>query len=669
MIQALAAPLAGFLWLIVVCGAYLIAYPPGELLSSVDLPSIAFGAHLLTPVVDCVFFLAMAIALRGWGMLVLRKLVARGFTSNTALERELFALPLGATLVSIAVLGGNAIGIVSVWFYAALIVAGCAINLLPLLRIPYSLKELLWPTPSGVGAVMTIVAPVLVSMVGALAPPTQFDSLVYHLALPARYLVEGGMHAVPYSIFSSFPQGMEMLFQAALAVRGPVVASLISWMFYPLTALALYAYCARYFTARLGFLAAVVWLYSPMFLLIASGGYVDCALAFYVFMALFAFQRWRDTGNDAGWLAAGALLCGAACSVKYTGLVVAAFCSMMTFYFAPRGKKIFALGIFAALAGAVFLPWIIKNVVLLHNPIAPWGTGLFPGSLVTAATASAYFAHIAGHGSAITGISDWILLPWHLTVNGVMFGGGFDIAGPLFLLFIPCAALAGHRLNSMSRNSNIIRHILLFICLFAVLWLVSGKVLRFLVPIAPFLSIGAAAGVIAVTRSGRIFKIAGIIILITALAHNMLMALMIVSFVEPARVVLGGEPRREYLGRKLNYYRGAQAMKDILPPGAHVLYVGETRGYYFDGQHTVPTVHDEHPLVAAVNDATDAADAARRLISAGYTHLFYSRAEAQRLSFESSMTVHGISVLNEFMRTQVKQLYADRYCELYEIID
>lgn len=669
MLQALAAPLAGFIWLTVVCIAYLIVFPPGEQLSSVALPSIALGAHLLTPIIDCAFFLAMAVALRGWGMLVLRKLLASGSASCTVLERELFALPLGAALVSLAVLGGNTIGIVSVWFYAALIVAGCAVNFLPPLRISISIKEFPSLTWSRVGAAIIVSVPLLVSVIGALAPPTQFDSLVYHLALPARYLAAGGIHAVPYNIFSSFPHGMEMLYQAALAVRGPVVASLISWMFYPFTALAIYAYCARYFTAHLGFLAAVVWLYTPMLMLISAGGYVDCALAFYAFMALFAFQRWRDAEGDAGWLAVGALLCGTGCSVKYTGLVVAAFGAALIARYAPRGKKVFSLGIFVALAGAMFLPWIIKNAILLHNPIAPWGTGLFTGSLVPAATATAYFAHIAGHGSAIAGITDWILLPWHMTVNGVMFGGGFDITGPLFLLFIPCAALAGRRLYSMVRNSTIIRDILLFVSLFIAAWLASGKVLRFLVPIAPFLSIGAAAGILAVTQSGRMFKIGGTVIFIAALAHNMLMSLMVMSYIEPARVVLGGEPRREYLSRKLNYYRGAEAMRDILPSNAHVLYVGESRGLYFDGEHTVPTAHDEHPLVAAVNDSVDADDAVRRLSRAGYTHLFYSRAEAQRLSFESRMTPRGVSVWQEFMQTRLIRLYGDAYCGVYEIID
>lgn len=660
--------LAGFFWLTIVFVAYLIVYPPGGILSSLSLPDIAFGTHLLIPVVDIVYFLAMAAAMRGVGMLLLRTILAHGSSSITALERELFALPLGAACLSLTVLGGNVVAVVAVWFYAVLIVGGSILNLVPGVRPSFSVNDARWFTPWRMAAAGVAVPPLLISMINALAPPTQYDSLVYHLAFPARYLADGGLHAVPYSIFSSFPQGMEMLFQAALAVRGPVVASLISWMFFPLTGLAIYAFCRRYLTVRLGLLAALVWLYTPMMMIISAGGYVDCALAFFVVMAVFAFLRWRDEDGDAGWLVVSGVLCGAACSIKYTALVVTAFCAAVTVRYAPQGKKVRTIIIFASASGLMFVPWLIKNAVLLYNPIAPWGTGLFTHSLVPAATARAYFAHIAGHGSAIASVSDWVLLPWHMTVNGVMFGGGFDIAGLLFLLFIPCILVVGPRLYSIVRNSIIIKDILLFLCLFCAAWVVSGKVLRFLVPVVPFLSIVAAAGFLAMVQAGRTFRIGATVVLGGVFAHNLLMAVMVMSYIDPARVVLGGESRREYLGRKVSYYHGAEAMKGILPPGAHVLYVGESRGFYYDGTHTVPSAHDDHPLVAAVNDAVDAADAAHRLTGAGYTHLFYSRAEAQRLGFESRMTAHGVSVWHEFMANSVRELYVDRYCGLYEIM-
>jgi hypothetical protein len=39
----------------------------------------------------------------------------------------------------------------------------------------------------------------------ALAPPTQFDSLVYHLALPQKYILSGKINYVQGNFFFSFP--------------------------------------------------------------------------------------------------------------------------------------------------------------------------------------------------------------------------------------------------------------------------------------------------------------------------------------------------------------------------------------------------------------------------------------------------------------------------------
>jgi hypothetical protein len=53
----------------------------------------------------------------------------------------------------------------------------------------------------------------------AFAPPTYYDSLVYHLALPLRYLQEGRIGFVPYNQYAHFPQNMEMIFRM-VSLRG-----------------------------------------------------------------------------------------------------------------------------------------------------------------------------------------------------------------------------------------------------------------------------------------------------------------------------------------------------------------------------------------------------------------------------------------------------------------
>ena len=80
-----------------------------------------------------------------------------------------------------------------------------------------------------------------------LAPPSgaDYDSLVYHLAVPAQYARLGRIEALPFDHHSYFPFTLEMLYGVALQLRGPVFAKLFHWLMLPLGALTLIAFGQR----------------------------------------------------------------------------------------------------------------------------------------------------------------------------------------------------------------------------------------------------------------------------------------------------------------------------------------------------------------------------------------------------------------------------------------
>ena len=88
--------------------------------------------------------------------------------------------------------------------------------------------ERLWEGVSLPLGVFTVGALLLVG-VYALGPEIWYDSLVYHLALPALYSMEGAMVPTPTMIYSGIPMHMEMLYLWALSGGGPITAKLIHW--------------------------------------------------------------------------------------------------------------------------------------------------------------------------------------------------------------------------------------------------------------------------------------------------------------------------------------------------------------------------------------------------------------------------------------------------------
>ncbi|MEI8218715.1 MAG: hypothetical protein WCG51_06695, partial [Elusimicrobiota bacterium] len=577
-------PLIGASWLIILFLNYCLAFPPVPLLSFLAWPSFSIGKHLFVSLINGAWLLFFVAAAYGYGSFLLQRIVRKAIIL-TQLEHILFSLPIGFTVLSLVVLGGNSIAITSTWFYFTVLTAGCGVATISAYDSVNSLiNRIRGITTTDILALIFVAIPCIISLVGALAPSTQFDALVYHLELPTRYLAHGGLYAVPANLFFSFPQLIEMLFQMGIALHGDTVASLTAWIFYPMTALAIYAFCSRFNPGptgkALGYLSAIIWLYLPQAFLVSTGAFVDIALAFYLTMGIFALFLWRENSASPSLLLLSGILSGGACGIKYTGSILLAYGLLMIIFTAPRNMRIASFSIYFLSAVTVFFSWVIKNIVFLNNPLAPWGTQIFNHSLLTSAVAQSYLSHIAGHGTSFHGIVNIFMLPWNMTVHGFAFGGGFDIIGPLYLLYFPCLFLVRFRLFSDEKNSSIHRDFFAIIFFYSIVWFFTGKVLRFMLPIIPFLSIMIAGGLLAALRNGYFLKITAVTVFIAAIVHNVLMANMVLSYIQPAKVVLGGQSREQYLGQKLFYYRGVSAANALLGQNTRVLYFGETRGYY-----------------------------------------------------------------------------------------
>jgi len=670
--------LAAYAWLLAVSIAYFSLFPFTEIVAG--LSSItSFKLHISS--IEHLFCLVLFItAANGLASFLFFK------TSMSNPERFLFATAAGFGVISLAVLLLDVLGVTLSPLYFFILIAGFILSIV-------SCKKTRNRLSSHFGALLLIsAAPLVSTLVGALAPPTQFDSLVYHLALPARYLLAGKMFAVPCNFFFSFPQGMEMIYQMAIKLDGAILANLLHWIFLPLVAYAVFEFCKRFWDPETGVLASTIWLLTPAAMLVSTGTYVDLAVAFYVFAGVYSFVLWEEFGSSR-FLYLCSLFSGLACGVKYTAFINV-FILGLFFLFSNRHRWTGATVSRAAAAGApeepgegfrssprpafssaqknaatflaivllVFSPWLLKNFIFLKNPVSPWGTGLFSSSTVTKEQAGSYFSHIASHGVNGGGFKELLLLPFSVTFSGFKFGGAFDILGPVFLLFIPILFLR-------MKIDRIEKNLLLYSLIYAVIWVFSGKVMRFLLPVIPFLCIFSARGVMYLggAEHGRTLRNAVIVFLALILAHNFMLYHWVMARVDPYSVLFGGLTEKQYLSKKINYFAAAATQLNSLGSGTKTLFLGETRSYYCTGNVVVPTVFDTNPLIAQANASRSPEDLRRFMKANDFTHIFLNDFEFERLSFKTRFTADGLEIWTGFRNRCTKLIYKDRFCELYEI--
>ena len=667
-----------FFWLIVISLLYYAAFPIANIIAGLPVITRFNPQFKLLEHIFCLML--FIISANGW---------ASTLWSNpqlSHLERFIFATAAGFGIMSLLTLFFNMLGVTNSLLYFFILISG-------FIRFIAAGKNVHGELSIRMKFLILFSAiPLLSTIIGALAPPTQFDSLVYHLALPADYLKAGKILAVPNNMFFSFPQGMEMLFEIAIKLGGPILANLLHWIFLPLGALAIYSFCSKFWSRKSCLFAPIIWLLTPAAMFVSTGTYVDLALSFYVFLSLYCFLLWKESGKNY-FIYLCAIFSGFACGVKYTAFINV-FIIALLFIFARithkheesvqgssdnghlntdlsenihlRQHRNYASKFktclkYVVVVLLIFSPWLLKNYLFLNNPIAPWGAELFTESKVTANQASGYFKHIAGHGVSIEGVKDLFLLPWELTFHGYKYGGGFDVMGPIFLLFIPILFLR-------MKIDKIEKIVIAYCVLYIAVWIISGKVMRFLMPIIPFLCILSGKGVAYLFEDNyKIFKYGVTVILALAITHNILLYHWVMASVDPYSSVLGGMPDNDYISNRVNYFKAADEILNRLGPSTKTVFLGETRSYYCSRNVIVSTDFDTNPLIEGANSSLSPDGLLGLLKRESITHIFINEYEFQRLSVRMRFTDVGFENWTELKDKYAKMTYKDKFCELYEI--
>jgi hypothetical protein len=302
-----------------------------------------------------------------------------------------------------------------------------------------------------------------------MAPESSPDGAAYHLGLAGRYLRDHGFHRNVDSIYAMMPEAVELLFLFAFAFGRHSAAAMVHFAFLLALAWQVFSYgCRAGFTVA-GACAAVLVFASPLVGADAASAYNDVALAAIAFTLFHLLQMLDDRNSSRRLLVAIGLMAGFAVATKYTGWLAVPYALAFVAWKRPSRE----LRYVAVAAAMMIVPWLARNWIWVHNPVAPFFNELFPNPYVMVSFEKIYRRMLATYELK----SRW-QIPMQVTTYGSLGG----LLGPVFLLS-PVALLALRRRQG--------RQLLLAALVFGANYF--GNIgARFLIPPLPFVALAMA---------------------------------------------------------------------------------------------------------------------------------------------------------------------------------
>jgi hypothetical protein len=393
----------------------------------------------------------------------------------------------------------------------------------------------------------------VVYFVNALAPEMSPDGSAYHLPVVARYLGAHSFLPITWNFYASLSQGIELLFLPAFSVGGASAAAMVHYLFLLDLAVLMVCYGRRFGFPGPALVAAFLVFASPIVGWDGTSAYNDVAAATILFALFYLLQIW-DHNRSLRLLVLIGILAGASYAAKYTAAIALPYALGFVAWklWRARSPLVRPMLTVAGVSALFILPWMIKNLVFVGNPVAPFGNAYFPNEFVHVSFEKQYVAHLRHYL-----LTSWTQAPWELTVKGERLQGFF---GPVFLL-TPLALLALRWRPG--------RRLLLAGGVFAIPWFFNIGT-RFLIPAIPPLALALA---LALARPA-------VLLATVALVHAALSwfsppfryfdvyAPRIASF--PILAALRIEAEDAYLSRRSPGYLIDRMIEREVPPGEKV---------------------------------------------------------------------------------------------------
>lgn len=484
-----------------------------------------------------------------------------------------------------------------------------------------------WATVIGIFAILWVP-----SFLIALAPAIRYDELTYHLAGPAMYIREGGIVPFPEGGINVWLHYAEMLYTLALQTADQPLPRLLHLLMGSLSAILVFLTGRRLVNPRVGFVASVLFFAAPVIGYETSTAYIDLFITAYTLGFTFALIMWWMERNPR-WLIVAGVLGGFGLGIKLTaGPIIAGFLVLLILdilFIYRRPKNLLWLGGMVGIIIILVLPWLIRDALWSGDPFYPYGI-LFIQKLGSSAASNIS----TGQLNLFNQILSYLKYPFDLVFDSRTYypeaSGGMAsalplLAAPLFLFF-----------TYISRRSMTIVLAMLVASVIAVgiMFLTNVALLRYALPIFPYLAISASFNVEVVytwslERKTKIWQTFLFLIALGYLFSTRIPLIIRNSDNLPQRLpisyVFGVESREEYLSNNLPIY-DAYRFIDSQPGTPHrVLSIGNEFRLYV--QSRVDGVYDVAEANQILSTAQSASELAYTLEQSGYDYILINQPE------------------------------------------
>jgi hypothetical protein len=449
-----------------------------------------------------------------------------------------------------------------------------------------------------------------------LTPPISRDGLIHHLAIPKLWLKHGGFYETPWADFSYYPMNINLLYTLCLYFKNDILPKFIHMAFGWGTGLLIYWYLKARYGRNWGLLGCLVFISTPIVIWLSTSEYIDLGMGFFTTASVLGLVKWRDSEYlELKWLVVSACAMGLALGSKYNAMLAWFIVNLLVLVMYVRDmddqKRSIQYGlIFFAISAAVASPWYIKNFVLTGNPFHPLFNSFFQSLALEVNPVQAVIQkEIIEKSDSVNFFqlrhtlykeSFWetLFIPVRMFFQGddnsyQYFQGKLN---PVLILFFPFAFLGRtHR----TENKFFAAFSVLFM---AMAFFLTAKQVRYLLPVFPFLSILAVAGIFHIAEvfgKENFFNKNGNrknLRLILSSALWVSVALLLwpnitylkerFELIKPLPYITGRESRDDFLKRLLPHYETDLYVNTNLPEDARIFTIlYGRRGYYFDREY------------------------------------------------------------------------------------
>jgi len=465
----------------------------------------------------------------------------------------------------------------------------------------------------------------------SLAPPIEdFDALLYHLAVPERWLNDGGLISSP-ALTYWYPHLVEGSFVLPMAFGFDTSTHLIHFFWLALTVGIVWLWARQEWDDSTAWNAIAILLTMPSLLWLASWAYTDYALTFTGIAAMYALWQWKRL-EDKKWLSTAGVMAGMAMSIKYTSFFIPLVGVLLILLWERRNAPRLKISAqFATIAVLVAAPWYIRNWVWTSNPVYPF---VFPGRHWDSFLAQRFSAAGTGIGFDLSAL---LALPLTATLgihDTNYFDGRF---GPIYLILLPIAIWA---LWKSPQEKDTQKQALLAIEIFSLagitVWTLgvinsanlfqARYLFPALIPAAIPLALGLNALTVLDLPKLKVSFIFRVFLFLTILINLFDFSLQTLAR-NPLGAALGIISRPRYVEMRQPGYASALALIETLPAASKVYFLFEPRSYGMKAysEPDIINIHFQHDLWMYQTPEKVVESWERE----GYTHVLFSNQGAE----------------------------------------